>query len=30
MDFFNFEGIDFTVLKTQKGDTWWVGKEVCE
>lgn len=30
MHFFNFEGKDFTVLKTQKGDTWWVGKEVCE
>jgi anti-repressor protein len=30
MDFFKFEGVDFTVLKTPKDDTWWVGKEVCE
>ena len=30
MDFLDFKGTKFTLLKNKNGDPWWVAKELCD
>ena len=30
MEFLNFKGTKFTILKDRKGNPWWVVKELCD